>query len=249
MTGYLNMNNDKYRVAYYLEKYLSLVILILVLMLASTSEASDIRFNNIFPGAGIVSKNVVSMREQRYVNMVKQNTDFSCGAASLATILKYAYGRDVGEEEVLRGLLEVSNPEVVRRKGFSLLDLKRYTKSLGMRGRGYKVKPSTLKRLKIPVIVLIDIRGYKHFVVFKTLRDNKVYLADPALGNKIIPFDDFLKIWKDKVVFVLIGKDFDRNTVLLNPPEPLSARSLASAHVPPSNSELLGFGFTHADLF
>jgi len=243
------MNNDKYRVANYLEKYLSLGIFILVLSLASTSEASEVRFGSIIPGVGLIKKQVISMRERRYVNMVKQNTDFSCGAASLATILKYAYGRDVNEEEVLRGLLEVSNPEEVRRKGFSLLDIKRYTKSLGMRGRGYKVKPGTLKRIKIPVIVLIDIRGYKHFVVFQTLRDNKVYLADPALGNKIIPFDDFLKIWKDRVVFAVIGKDFNRNTVLMNPPEPLTARGLARVHVPPSSNDLLRFGFTHADLF
>jgi len=222
--------------------------MLLVFLLASTSDAAEIRFGNIVPGAGILNKNVISMREQRYVNIIKQDTDFSCGAASLATILKYAYGRNVDEESVLRGMLEVSNPEEVRRKGFSLLDIKRYTKTLGMRGRGYKVKASKLEKIKIPTIVLIDIRGYKHFVVLQTIRNNNAYLADPALGNKIIPFDEFLKIWNG-VVFAVIGKGFDRNTVLLNPAEPLSARSLASAHIPLSNSDLLKFGFTHADLF
>lgn len=242
------MNNDKSRVVVYLVKVLSLGILILVLTLASTSEASEVRFGTIIPGGGVINKQVISMREQRYVNMVKQNTDFSCGAASLATILKYAYGRDVDEEQVLRGLLEVSDPETVRRKGFSLLDIKRYTKTLGMRGRGYKVKPSTLRRVKIPTIVLIDIRGYKHFVVFQTIRNDMVYLADPALGNKIIPFDEFLEIWNG-VVFAVIGKGFDRNTVLMNPAEPLTARGLVRAHIPPSQNDLLRFGFTHADLF
>jgi len=242
------VKNDNQRITYVMQKLVSLLALVLALFIAATSDASDIRFNNIFPGAGIVNKNVVSMREQRYVNIVKQNTDFSCGAAALATILKYAYGKDVGEEDVLRGLLKVSDPEVVRRKGFSLLDIKRYTKSVGMRGRGYKVKASTLKRIKIPTIVLINIRGYKHFVVFQTIRDNKVYLADPALGNKIIPFEEFLKIWNG-VVFAVIGKGFDRNTVLLNPAEPLSALGLASAHTPPTRNQLLDFGFTHADLF
>ena len=241
------MNNDN-RVVYYLGRYLSLVMLILALLLASIAEASGVRFSSIVPGAGIINKQVTSLREQRYVNLVKQDTDFSCGAASLATILKYAYGMDVSEESVLRGMLKVADPELVRQKGFSLLDIKRYVETLGMRGRGYDVKPETPRRVRIPTIVLIDIRGYKDLVVLQTMRDNKVYLADPALGNKIVTFDEFNKIWNG-VVFAVIGKGFDRNTVLLQPEEPLTARGLAQAHIPPTNSELLRFGFTHADLF
>lgn len=209
--------------------------------------SADIAFNGIVPGTPI-KKNVVSMREQRYVNLVKQDTDFSCGAAALATILKYAYDRDVTEESVLRGLLEVSDPELVRKKGFSLLDIKRYTESIGYRGRGYKVSAEKLKQIKIPTIMLVDIRGYKHFVVFKAYRDGNVYLADPALGNKVISFDEFTKIWSG-VVFAVIGKNFNRNTVLMQPEDPVTARGLARAHIPPSNSELLRFGFTQADLF
>jgi len=149
-------------------------MLILALLLASIAEASGVRFSSIVPGAGIINKQVTSLREQRYVNLVKQDTDFSCGAASLATILKYAYGMDVSEESVLRGMLKVADPELVRQKGFSLLDIKRYVETLGMRGRGYDVKPETPRRVRIPTIVLIDIRGYKDLVVLQTMRDNKV---------------------------------------------------------------------------
>lgn len=221
--------------------------LLTLLVISPLTHSADIAFSGIVPGSPI-KKNITSMRELRYVNLVKQETDFSCGAAALATILKYAYGQDVTEESVLRGLLEVSDPETVRKKGFSLLDIKRYTQSIGLRGRGYKVKPGTLSRVKIPIIALIDIRGYKHFVVFKTYRDGKVYIADPALGNKILTFEEFTKVWNG-VVFAVIGKNFNRNTVLIQPEEPVTARGLARAHIPPTTSELLRFGFTQADLF
>ncbi|WP_197722063.1 C39 family peptidase [Sulfuriflexus mobilis] len=242
------MKNDNDRITYCLMRYVSALSLMLLLFMSSMTGASEVRFGSILPGAGVINKQVISLREQRYVNLVRQDTDFSCGAAALATILKYAYGRDVTEESVLRGMLKVSDPETVRKRGFSLLDIKRYTQSIGLRGRGYKVKSGTLSRIKIPIIALVDIRGYKHFVVFKTYRDGKVYIADPALGNKILSFEEFNKIWNG-VVFAVIGKGFDRNTVLMQPAAPVTARGLARAHIPLTNNDLLKFGFTHAELF
>ncbi len=48
-----------------------------------------------------------------------------------------------------------------------MLDMKRYVESIGMRARGYRVAPETLSEIRIPVVVLLDIRGYKHFVVMQ----------------------------------------------------------------------------------
>ncbi|MNV67391.1 hypothetical protein D3C71_1601930 [compost metagenome] len=50
-------------------------------------------------------------------------------------------------------------------------------------------------------------------------------------------------------MFVVIGSDFDRNTVLLQPGERPSARSLYARQGPITDAELVDFGFTHADLF
>ena len=41
--------------------------------------------------------NVVSWQEQRDVQVVKQDRDFSCGAAAVATVLTYFYGMSVSE--------------------------------------------------------------------------------------------------------------------------------------------------------
>ena len=50
-------------------------------------------------------------------------------------------------------------------------------------------------------------------------------------------------------IFVVIGTDFDRNTVLLQPSAQPSARALYARQGPITDAELLDFGFTHADLF
>jgi hypothetical protein len=60
--------------------------------------------------------------------------------------------------------------------------------------------------------------------------------------------DDFLRSWPSRAVFVVIGSDFDRNTVLLQPDARPSARSLYARQNPITDAELLDFGFTHADL-
>jgi len=211
-------------------------------------SGADIRFGGIVPG-GTVYKKVESIREARYRDLVTQQTDFSCGAAALATILKYAYGQqEIDEDIVLAGLFQVSEPEEVMRKGFSLLDIKNYVETLDMRGRGYRVPAENLAKVRIPTIALLDIKGYKHFVVFKKATHEKVYVADPALGNKIMNMEDFLAGWNG-VLFAVIGKGFDLDSVLLRPREQLTARNLGSVHASIKRVDLLDFGFTHADLF
>jgi len=211
-------------------------------------HAGAIGLGGVIPGAGAIQKNILSMREMRYVDMVPQKTDFSCGAAALATILNYAYGQKLTEDEVIQGLLQVSDPAIVREKGFSLLDLKNYVQARGMRGRGYNMSPEMLDRIKVPTIVLLDIRGYKHFVVLKKTTPDKVYLADPALGNRVVARQEFEKGW-NRVVFAVIGQGFERDTVLLRPKEPLTARSTIDTWRPLTDAQLLEFGFSSAELF
>lgn len=211
-------------------------------------QAGAVGLGGVIPGAGAIHKNVLSMRELRYVDMVPQKTDFSCGAAALATILNYAYGQKLTEEEVIQGLLQVSDPAIVREKGFSLLDLKNYVQARGMRGRGYNMAPEMLEKIKVPTIVLLDIRGYKHFVVLKKTTPDKVYLADPALGNRVVARQEFVSGW-NRVVFAVIGQGFERDTVLLRPSEPLTARSTMDTWRPLTDAQLLEFGFSSAELF
>jgi hypothetical protein len=213
----------------------------------SLSSAANMQFGGVVPGT-MITKNIISMRERHFIDMVPQQTDFSCGAAALATILNYAYGYDFTEADVIAGMLKVSNPELVQTKGFSLLDIKHYVETLGLRGRGYTVNPEILDRIKIPTIVLLDIRGYKHFVVLKKATPEKVYIADPALGNRVMDRQDFVDGW-NKVTFAVIGNGFDRETILLRPKQPLTARNTVDTWRPLTDAELVEYGFYRSELF
>ncbi|WP_425480751.1 C39 family peptidase [Luteimonas yindakuii] len=213
------------------------------------APAAEIAFSGVLPNGAIYRAPVESMLEARYRHLVRQQTDYSCGAAALATLLRHAYGLDANEATVIEGMMRVADPVVVQQRGFSLLDIKRYVEALGMRGRGYRIDESRLRSLRVPGIVLVDVRGFRHFVVLKQVVGDNVEVGDPILGNRSVPMGEFLESWPSRAVFVVIGSDFDRNTVLLEPMSRPSARTLYARQGPITDAELIDFGFSHADLF
>jgi hypothetical protein len=209
--------------------------------------AAEVSLTGIVPGMGTYIKSIQSIRERKFEHVIEQKTDFSCGAASLASVLKYAYGQDeITEQQVLIGMLEHANIDLVKEQGFSLLNMKRYLQANGYRGRGYKVGEAEIALLKIPAIVLLDDGGYSHFVVFRRQEAGEVYLGDPALGNRIIAMEDFMAKWNG-VLFVIIGNDYQRENALLHPRAKLSYRALAP-FAPMTDAELLEFGFSYSDM-
>ena len=170
-----------------------------------------------------------------------KRTDFSCGAAALATIFNYAYDKRTTEQQVLLNMLKIADPDVVRDKGFSLLDMKNYAQAVGMTAEGYQVDYKALFNLKVPAIALLDIKGYKHFVVIQRANPEYVNLGDPALGNRIMSRKAFENAWNG-VAFVVLGDGYDANTVLLNPPKPISAARLYGMRSPVQNAEIYDYG-------
>lgn len=230
-------------------RHFASLVLGAVLAAAPAAQAADVMFSGVLPHGAMYTRPVESMREARFRSIVRQHTDYSCGAAALATILRYAYRLDADEATVIEGMMGVSDPDVVYERGFSLLDIKRYVESIGMRGRGYRVDEDRLRSLRVPGIVLMDVAGFRHFVVLKQVHGETVEVADPMLGNRSVPINEFMESWPSRAVFVVIGSDFDRNTVLLDPPSRPSAKALYARQGPLTDAELLDFGFTHADLF
>jgi len=227
-------------------------LLLICSALALTWHTSPVQAARVavaaLPGGGLVYKPVESIRERRFSDLVEQKTDFSCGAAAMATILNQAYGWQMTEEDVIMGMLAQADVEQVRTQGFSMLDMKNYAESLGMRARGYRIESSQLDNVSIPVIVLIEIRGYKHFVVMQRSVDGSVYVGDPVLGHQKLTLEEFSKGWNG-IVFALIGPNYDRNNPLLSPPEPLTARHRQPGYKLVNDAELMEFGFIQSDFF
>ena len=221
----------------------------LALLLGLTCEVQAARMPvAALPGGNLVFKPVQSIRERRFSDLVEQKTDFSCGAAALATILRQAYWLDVDEDHVIKGMLVNADQDLVRTQGFSMLDMKRYLESIGMRARGYKIGPETLVTVKIPVVVLLEIRGYKHFVVLQRADKDWVYIGDPVLGHKRYSHDDFVKGWNG-IVFAILGEGYDKANALLDPPTPLTAKNQMNEFRPVGDAELMDFGFIQSDFF
>jgi uncharacterized protein len=140
----------------------------------------------------------------KFQNIVKQAYDYSCGSAALVTLLVNYLGFDVNEQQAMEGMLERGEKEkIIERRGFSLLDMKRYVASLGIESGGFRAEVKDLLTLEHPAIVPIDYAGFKHFVVFRGIRDGLVYLADPSVGNIVFAVDEFTSLWDRNTLFVL----------------------------------------------
>ncbi len=134
---------------------------------------------------------VQSWKERRDFNIVKQDLDFSCGAASVATLLNNFYGQTLTEEEVLKKL----DKEQMRA---SFEDMRRIMPDLGFEAKGYALSFEQLAQLKIPVIVYLKYRKDDHFSVLRGIDGNTVLLADPSLGHVSMSRAQFLEAWKTR---------------------------------------------------
>lgn len=138
---------------------------------------------------------VASMLERRYQRVVRQQYDFSCGAAALATLLTYHYGDTQSEQSVFLGMWADGDRDQIRKVGFSLLEMKRYLQGRGIGSDGFRVTLEQIANARIPGIVLITIDGYRHFVVIKGMDTDTVLLGDPSLGIRRLSRREFSKIW------------------------------------------------------
>lgn len=142
--------------------------------------------------------------ELKFRNIVRQAFDYSCGSAALVTLLNYHLGLEITEQQAMEGMLERGEKQkIIERRGFSLLDMKRYVASLGVEGAGFRAEVKDLLTLEHPAIVPIDYAGFKHFVVFRGVRDDLVYLADPSAGNIVLSVEEFATLWDRNTLFIL----------------------------------------------
>ena len=209
---------------------------------APDSEPTPVWLGAVSTGSPTLAVSMASWKDRKFENLVRQRTDFSCGAAALATIFNYAFGRSTTEQQVLVNMLRVADPDIVRQKGFSLLDMKTYAQSVGYQAEGYRVDYATLQKLEVPSIALLDIRGYKHFVVIRRAWDDRVAIGDPAIGNMTMTRPRFEEAWNG-ILFVVSGEGYDADNILRNPPEPLSAKRLLELTATMPGAELAEFGF------
>jgi predicted double-glycine peptidase len=152
---------------------------------------------------GVQNVSMEPLSELKFKNIVHQAYDYSCGSAALVTILKYHLGIEVTEQQSMEGMMAFGEKDkIIERRGFSLLDMKRYLASIDVQSAGFRAEIADLLTLDQPGIVPIDYAGFKHFVVLRGVRGGLVFLADPAMGNITFPIDEFATLWDRNTLFL-----------------------------------------------
>jgi predicted double-glycine peptidase len=150
------------------------------------------------------------MAQAQATNLVREQHDLSCAAAALATLLTFHYQNAVSAEQVFISMYENGDRDRIGRDGFSMLDMKRFLSSFGFTANGYRASLDRLRDLGIPAVALVDLRGYSHFVVITGIDDDKVTIADPAMGAKSYQRAAFEDMWNGVLFLVTSHLDVGR---------------------------------------
>lgn len=170
------------------------ILYFITFLLAINANATPIYFNQHHQPI-----KVKSWKEMRDQNIVKQDLDYSCGAASIATLLNGYFQQNVSEEDVLR-LMDTGDMMA------SFEDMQRALGELGYEAKGYAVSFETLQTLKIPVIVYVKHHKTDHFNVVSGINSQFIRLADPSLGKTTLSKHQFLEMWNTRDDETFTGK-------------------------------------------
>lgn len=128
-------------------------------------------------------------------NIVVRQTDINdCGACCLESIIKYYNG--------YIPLEIIKNDTKTGKSGTTAYNIINAAKKYGFEGIGLKIKNINDNNC-FPIIVHVVLKnGLNHFVVAYKIKNNKIYLMDPAKGYSKMNIKEFNKIWT-KIIIVL----------------------------------------------
>jgi len=157
----------------------------------------------------------------RFEATTPQQRDFTCGAASLATLITFYWGQFVTEDTALATLKNrYSDAEIAKlsETGLSFDDLIYMANRLGFAADGARLPLDQLAKLAGPLIVHLDKGALKHFVVLRRVGDGVYYVSDPIVGQVTMNRVEFAEQYTGNALAVYKpGQTLPRNAVLENP--------------------------------
>ena len=114
--------------------------------------------------------------------------------------MQHYFGDDVSEIqilEVIRKQLPAAEWGEKFTTGLSIRDLMRAARSeeFGYQAEARELTMEDLIKLTAPVIVHLKKDDFQHFVVYRGVVEDRVFLADPILGNVRMPVEKFRQQW------------------------------------------------------
>jgi predicted double-glycine peptidase len=138
---------------------------------------------------------VTSYRDIPFRTVVRQQHDYSCGSAAVATLLTYHYGLKRTEAEVFQAMYASGDKKRIEAQGFSLLEMKLYLDEQGYSADGFRLSYDALARLTTPSIAMINTGNFRHFVVVKGASETHILVGDPMLGLRTYKRGEFESMW------------------------------------------------------
>lgn len=162
----------------------------------------------VLSGGTLVRGPTGTWEGRNFRGVVQQQFDYSCGAASLMTLMRHSFDinplpeeRDLVERMVDR--LYAGGEERPENAGFSLLDLKTVASWYGLQAVGVRLPLETMLDLRAPAIVHLQLWGeLEHFAIWQGAANGRVKLADPSRGYLDIPLWQFALEWSGHVLLV-----------------------------------------------
>lgn len=124
--------------------------------------------------------------------VVMSDDDYSCGAASFATVLN-----NFGKNITLNEARIITNTTL---NGTTMQGIIEATKKFDLIGYGVQLESNQLKE---NYIVHMDIIGVNHWSVVRQITDNFIILADPNLGNYKYPLIEFKQYYTNQTIIIL----------------------------------------------
>ena len=121
-----------------------------------------------------------------------------CGATALGIILQH-YGHYVP-------LTQLRERCGVSRDGSDAANLILAANSYGLKGKGFKKGIKALKKITPPAILFWE---FNHFLVFEGFIGDKVALNDPALGPRVVSFEEFETSYTGIVLTLTPNENFE----------------------------------------
>lgn len=182
----------------------------------------------------------------RFEATIPQQRDFTCGAASLATLITFYWGKVVTENQALDTLKgRYTDAEIAKlgETGLSFDDLIYMAGKLGFSAEGAKIPRDQLADVAGPLIVHLDKGALKHFVVLRKTGDKVYYVSDPIVGQSTMTEAEFADQYTGNALAVYkTDNPLPRNAILENPRDGLragdSVRNVINVPNPPFAAHL-----------
>ncbi|WP_454968205.1 peptidase domain-containing ABC transporter [Gemella sanguinis] len=141
---------------------------------------------------------------RKKVKCIKQIDPKECGPVCMAMISDY-YGFKVSVSK----LREYGGTDL---QGTNIKGIIKIGEYLGLDVKGVRAEnPAALFNIELPAIAhIITTEGMTHFIIIEKIKNNKIYIVDPAKGKKKEELEDFVNYWTGVLLLIKRNQNFKK---------------------------------------